>query len=645
MALKTFNLTKKEEEARTSVYKDLFSMIELRDKKFPHFNGEDGERNLMEYINDSDLRLNGTTPSRAAQGKEEWQSNLFNPVTRTKMKAMVAGVALGVPKQNFKAVNKNGLYSAQRAELIKQLVRHSRVLENPQLNAFFEAWDCAAKGTVVKFDGYLKTKYKRKFIKSYDLETGKVDFEEKEMDVDDRPVDINVPLAEFYIWDFFTYDIQEQPKIAWVRHYSKEQLEQEFGQYRNFKYVQDKSTVNKFESTKDAYFLDKWGDRVQDADDFEVIRYFNKVQDRYEIWCNGVPLLVAPLVWGKADKKYPFSKTIFEPFVGKEFFYGKSFPSVIEGIQDVDNTLLNTILDKTYRSLTPPMLVGLQNKDLFDVESELVNQDNKIYVPDVNAVKPMPFGGVDSGEIQMLQYVARLGDLATVDSNQSGQQGRGVTAREVLVANENARKLKGIFFMFLEDLWIQKTRLRILNILMNYTQPKIEKIIGEDGSERIAETYRMFNVEDTEFSDGSTGTLGVQFVGNKKQLPKLSDIAARENAMEQNGLNYKLVAVTSDYLDNWDLDVEMTTDSLQNQDRAEQEANLDQHYQRMITLFPEYFAANKEKEFKKMLELEGDTIDAWEPPQQQPSVEEQVAQQTGQPVPTVGGEQAQPTPM
>lgn len=610
MALRSFRLTKKEEEIRTKLYKDIDYMMEVKNRKYPHFNGEDGDRTLEQYINDSDLRLNGNTPSRAAQDKEDWQSNLFNPVTRNKMKAMMAGVALTEPPLSYSATNPSGLQSAPRAEGIKQLVTHSRIQDNPELQTFFQAWEAAAKGTVVVYDGYLKTKYKRKFISSYDLTTGEIEFKEKEVIVDDRPIECIVPLQEFFIWDFNVFKVQDQPKIAWIKHYNREALEMEFGGYKNIAHVKDKETIKRYDSTIKTYFLDEWGNRVEDHDDYEVIRYYNKWEDRYEIWANGVPLLLAPLVWGRKRKMYPFSKTIFEPFVNSQFFWGKSFPSVIEGIQDVDNTLLNSILDKMYRSLTPPILVGTQNKDLFDIETELVNQDNKIYVPDVNAVKPMPFNGVTSGEIAMLNYVARLGDLASLDANQQGIQGKGVTAREILVANENAKKLKGIFFMFLTDLWIQKTRLRIINILMNYMQPKTERILGEKAE-------HIYNVPNQKLSDGTTGMVGMHVANREKDLLPISEIEAREDAMAENGVNYKLVSFVWDWLDDWDLDVNLTSETFANQSKAERDAMFMEDLQVFATFFPEYMAQNKHLIFKKWRELRNESVDEYQKPQSQ----------------------------
>ena len=603
---------KKTQELRESMYSSIEKMIEVKNQNYPQFTSEEGDRNVLSYMTDSDRRLNGYTLTREEQGKEDWMSNTFDPITRTKLKAIVAGVALQVPDLVYKAVNRNGMFSSKRAELIKQMVRYSRLNGNPQTDIFFEAWECAGRGTVVKFDGYLKTKYKRKFIKSYDLETGKVEFDEREEVVDDKPIDLQVPIEEFFWSDMFVSDVQDQTAVAWIQHYNEEKLTQEFGQYPNFNYLKDGETIKKFKSDTTSYFYDKWSKRVKEKDDYEVIRFFNKFEDRYEIWVNGVDILIAPLLWGKTKKLYPFSKTIFEPFSSKQFFVGKSLPSTLEGNQDVNNTIWNSTLDKLYRSLTPPLLVGLANKDLLDIEDELVNQDNKLYVPDINQVKPLPFGGVSTGDMAMLQAVATKLDMSSSDANQQGVQGKGVTAREAIIADENARKIKGIFFMFLEDLWIQKTKIRIPNILMNVMQPKMEKIIGKDGVEVMKEALNIVNIPEVGFSDGSTGTLGIQIAGSENTMFDETEIEAREGAMEQDGVNYKLIAVTSDYLDDWDLDFQVISQSIFNQDNIRKDAEITEKIERIATMFPERFISNKDKLFDELLELYGETSEEYQ---------------------------------
>ena len=112
--------TPKEQADRTRVYGHIETMRQLKDKNMPHFqSGPDGARSFNAYIDDSERMLNGYSPSREDQGKEEWQSNLLDNVTRAKLKAVAAGMGLRVPEMVFEAVNKNGLRSALRAEMIK----------------------------------------------------------------------------------------------------------------------------------------------------------------------------------------------------------------------------------------------------------------------------------------------------------------------------------------------------------------------------------------------------------------------------------------------------------------------------------------------------------------------------------------------
>ena len=610
-----------EQKAQTQVYKDIEYMIERRNQNYKQFNGHNGDRTAIQYWEDSDRRLNGYTLTREEQGKEDWQANFFDPVTRNKLKAYVGGVATQIPELKYKAVNSRGIFSAKRAELTKQLVRHSYLLnQNPQKEMYDDAWECAGRGTVIKYDGYLKTKEKRKFVTGWNQETGQIESKEEEVIVEDRPIELAVKLEEFFIWNFFIEDVQDQDKLAWIQIYSREKCKREFGKYKNYKYLKDKGGLTRFESETKSYFYDSWSARV-DKDAFEVIRFYCKSEDRYEIWINGVPLLQAPLLWGKKKKKYPFAKTILERFESRQFFYGKSLPHILESIQDETNTVKNSVADKLFRSLTPPMLVGLVNKDLLDVEDEFVNQDNKIYVPDINQVKPMPFEGVTNGDMMWLQMLMQDANFAGGDASQGGTAQKDVTARATVIADEHARKLKGVFFMFLEDLWLQKTRLRIPNVLQNYFKPRYEQIIGPEGTKLMSEVLTIINIPNTKLADGKVGMLGIQIANEKSNLLTVPQIEAREKVMEDQGIPYKLVASTSDYLDDWEYDIEVIPESLYAADRMRQEGITKERQQYFATYFPEFFLANKDKFIEEILSLDGQSMDEYNPPVQPPPPE------------------------
>lgn len=586
---KIWKPTDKEKDIVDFCYKEVDDMVEARNQTYRQFN----DRTLIEFIDDSEKRVQGYVPSREAQGKEDWQSNVFNQTTRNKLKAIVASVASTPPKTPILAKSIfTGGYDIRRSEYMEGLVQHARMKNNPEVNIFWEAWQGAAQGTIIKYNGYLKSIQKRKFIKSYDPETGNIEFDEHDVIVSDECVDTFVDLNEFFIKDFYIQDVQDQPAVAWIRYVDKSTAEMELGKYKNWKYVQSKAECQNYKSETTTFFLDKYSQRTDD-DEYEIVKYYNKSQDKYIILCNGILLLDAPMLWGRIQKYYPFAKTIFEPFSSRSFFYGNSLPNANMDVQDTINSLWNMGLDKTRRSMNPPLIVGTRNKDLLEQENETLGMEDTIYVDDVGQIQYQVIPGITNSEMAMIKWVGQQFDMGTVDANQQGVANRGVTAREIVIANENAKKLKGIFFTFLTDLWVQKTRLTITNILMHYTLPRIEKIVGPDGAEQVKETYKTFYINNFETPNGQKGVLGIQIVGSPEELPTRQQLDIDEEVMKLKGVNLRKTAITSTFFDEFDYEPEVTTDSIFQQDRAENQAVFQEKLKIMMTAFPQIFQQNQ----------------------------------------------------
>lgn len=589
------------------VYSEIDDMIEVRNQKFRQFN----DRTLLEFIDDSEKRVQGYVPSREEQGKEEWQSNVFNQATRNKTKALVAAVASTPPKTPIRARSMlDGSYDFRRSEYMEMLVEHARSGINPEVSIFWEAWQGAVQGTVIKYIGYFKSVQKRKYIKSYNLETGEMEFGERDVVVSDECVDAFVNLNELFIKNIYIHDIQEQPAIAWVRYLDRATTEMELGKYKNWKFVHGKNH-QRYKAETRTWALEKFQDRV-DEDEYEVIKYYNKAKDKYCIIVNGVLLLSVPLLWGLRKKYYPFAKQIFEPFSGREFFYGNSLPNANMDVQDTINSLYNMALDKNYRSLVPEKLVGTKNKDLLELENEESGIDNVIYVDDVNQVKYLESPGVNNAEFGLIKFVGQQMDLGTVDSNQQGIANRGVTAREIVIANENAKKIKGIFFTFLSDLWIQKTKLTVTNILMHYPIAKMEKIIGKDGVETVKEAYPVYYVNNADFPNGQKGVRALQFVGSKDDLPSRDDLDIEEEMMKLKGVNYLKTAVTTDYFYDFEYEPEVISDTMHQQNFAEAQAVFTEKLKIMMTAFPEAYQMNKRVLFEDFLKAYKDNIERYD---------------------------------
>ncbi len=608
----TYIPTPKESLHRSDIYKKIEEMRRIKDSPLPHFQtGPDGARSWNDYIDDSERILNGYTMSRESQSKESWQSNLLDNITRAKLKATAAGVGLKTPEMAWTATDKNGMQSAVRADIFKNIVKTSYQEGNPTLNTFLEVWHLMAHGTHFEYEGYKTGGAMQEVVESFDSVTGEVKTKKEYRKMDGKPFSVIINPQEFLWWSFFVRDIQDQQRLAWIQNYSGRELELEFSKYPNYKFVKDKAECKRLHLEESLYFS-KWSEHTQDKDDYEVVKYYSKAEEGskdgygYEIWANGVPLLQCPLLWGDKEKKYPFAKQIGEPFANTNFFVGMSLPGILEAYQDGKNTVLNSLIDKLYRGVNPQKLVGLQNRDLLDVESEIYSQDNTIYVPDINAVKFLESPSINSGELAMLSILDRGIESESIDRTQQGMTPTTKkTARQSVIEDTRAREIKGILYIFLEDLWLQKTKLRNEIILTHYIKDKAaqETVKG-----------RIITVKDYSFGDGARGTLDIYIAKNKKDRLSLMDIESRELAMEKQGIAYKLISIDEDFLNDWEYDFTILPNAFHQQDQATKEEELMGEIQQVTTLFPEFFVANRDYYLKEILALRGKHPDEFQPP-------------------------------
>lgn len=603
--METYHPSKKVQEARTKAYDQLHKCIELKDEKLPHFAGPDGERSFNEYIDHSERILNGYTPSKEEQGKEEWQSNVMDNITRAKMRAIAASVGLKIPEVVYEARNKNGVRSTRRAEVMKQVTRYTFLQENPTMQSFLEVWGMLAHGVLWEYEGYMSGGAKQKVISYFNVETGEFEFKEEYRRVPGRPISIIISPNDIYFPTFYVRDHQKLPYLFWVQRYNKSELETEFSKYKNYKYVLDKKACSELQASEQStYGYDKWSGRVE-YDEYEVVRKYSKEEDLYEVWVNGIQLLSVPMLWSyRGQKHYPFAKSISEPFANADFLVGMSFPALLEAYQENKTTITNTLTDILYRSLVTPMLVGLSNKDLLEVEAELVDSDNRIYVPDVAQVKPMPQRGIQQADLAMLEIMDNSINRLSIDAAQQGVTERDVTATAIKIADERARQQKGMLFLFLEDLWVQKYKLRHMTILTSFIQDK---------SRQKDFRNKTISVNDVDLGD-EKGWLDIHIAKSKSELLSIQEIEAREEAASQEGMVYKLISVTKDYLDNYEYDYTIIPESLHNQDRIRMESELRDKIQMLVTLFPEYFAENKQVYLEELLAIYGDNIKDLKPP-------------------------------
>ena len=603
--METYTPTAEEQEKVGYVYSEVKDMFEALNTSYREFN----DRTLVQFLDDNQKRLNAYVPDRESQGKQAWQANFFSKTTRNKTKALIAGIASNPPEISMTAWNERGNASVLRAEVMKTMVDASYVQgdNNPQLNMYLDGWNCSCNGTVVRYDTHLKVKGKVKVVKDYDPTTGELTVDETEDVIVDECAEIDVPVQSFLVRDAYISEVQKQPAIAWVEYVDKDKAEFEWGGFKNWKHVKNSKELVGEENIQ-TFFKQEWDSRVKD-EKYEVVRYYRKHGkdgDIYRVVINGVLILDAPLLWGKKNKKYPFAKGIFEPFSNASFFWGNSLPNILMGEQDVENALINSFTDEAYRSVTTPMLIGAVNKDYFDLEDDNVDGDTRIYVEDVTQVVPMPVKGITQGEIAMLNIVKGGMEDDSTDKVQGGASGSGSTAREIVIANERAEQIKGLFFIMMTDLWLQKYRLRTINILMNYSDLHIKNVVGEDGQESVQELFRVFRLPSVELSDGKIGTKQIEVVGGKEKLARPYALDVRETQAELEGQPMEIMQVTSDYLDDYDYIIRIEPEGMYQKSKALKMAMMEDKMKGYASFFPQIFMAGQNEFFKMYAEAYGD---------------------------------------
>lgn len=523
-------------------------------RQYEYFNG----RNLFECIDDWTKRWNGYIPPlNPLMDQTSW--NIFYNFTRNAIISYLARVALNPVKAQILAVNKKtGFLSKKFSEALEDMNQYSLNEENGDAKYLQAALEAAVKGTVVVYEGYMKNFQKEKTVESYDAVTGRVKYKEKDRVIFDNCYQEVVPLEDFYITNAYQPDVQKQPRIIWRKLTTYFEAQNEFSHYRNWKYVRPGNYTLAMEMQtfyRQAQLADLPMDRV------EILRYYCRRTNTHIVLCNGILMYSGPIPF--KDGKYPFAKTVNEPF-GNDFFWGQGMPGKYMGEQDLINSFINMMAQKTTNSLLP---TGLSS-DLDDlIEDDVIEIGKMRQVSDVNKWKFLEPPAVEGAEFNMFQTILNLAkDSANVGAGDLTTAGGGkVTARQVLLKQQELVQKLSFNTNYLEDLEVDRTKLRTSHILQFYPIPRIERITGRGGKELEELVYRDIRLSNSELSDGRKGTKIVKLVGdvgNPDERQKLADdLSVQELMGEDQGVPTEAMALSVDIFQEYDTNVQVVKNS------------------------------------------------------------------------------------
>ena len=516
--------TPEERKTIEEVLKDYVKGRTVINKSYTQFNG----RNLLDYIDDSTKRWNGYVPE-ASPLLEKYQSRVFFNWTRQQVIMYLSKVALNLTEPKFVAVNKKtGIQSKTFANVLKDLNQFSLNEENGDARFLESGLEATTKGTVIKYEGYRRQEKTVDVPVSFDAVDGKIKTKKETRVIFDNCYQEIVPLEDFYISNPYQPDVQKQPFVIWRKITTKQEAELEYGNYKNFDLIPETAYLVSSEPTT---FYRNTLQTELGKDQVEIIKWYNPFKFEHVVIINGVLIYDGPIPF--KDGKIPFAKGIFEPFGAGDFFWGMSLPAKIQNDQDLRNTLMNMMVDKTYGSLVPFAL----SSDLDDLIEDEYLQPNKIRkVGDISKWSFQNLPGVTGGEMDVLEMAMQMGNenagnmvSAGLPVSSSGKQPK-MTARQAMLNQQVQMQMLAFSMSYLEDFERDRTDLRIKHILQFYSIPKIEKITGKNGKEMEKLVYREVRIPNTKLSNGKDGERILKLMGS---VPGITDKQGNPNPERQ----------------------------------------------------------------------------------------------------------------
>ena len=167
-----------ETEQRYREYWDLFEKYKNEKETHIRFFNKNGiQRNIYDYIKDSVDRMNEYR--LRPEWKEDWQSNVFDPITRDKLIAILSMLASSRMKPEV-TVKDLSIFTTsntkQRASVYRDLLENSNRHNNDDDQLIWEMFTAMSEGTVFGYEGWARDTKEIEYVKDYNPDTG-----EKEM--------------------------------------------------------------------------------------------------------------------------------------------------------------------------------------------------------------------------------------------------------------------------------------------------------------------------------------------------------------------------------------------------------------------------------------------------------------------------------
>lgn len=575
-------------EFRLMVYNHFLLDRNLKDSPQPLMGG----RTLKTFWDDSEKDYNNLTDS---QGANDPIKPYSSGVTRDKSNIFVTNLSLNLFFPTVKAQNAN-----QEEDIIFSKAARA-ILEYAHEN-----------------DGRPAESGHQKFVRFNQKNVVQGTVHVQDDIIDGKLESTLVPNEEILIPNFYQPNIQKQGRLMRVQdNVTYDEAEMEFGGLENFKKYVYPGMSTVFTGMNQGNYQ-KLSDMIDTQNKCQILRVWYPVAKHklselkakgklpnyvkrakyFNIFVNGVKMFDNDNLMPYHDGFYPINKGIFEMFSRPEYYWGNSLANKIREDKNWKDGWKTLIRWKGKMSAIPPLITF--NGTFVDTDIVVpgmiteapagMNKDDVQTIPGLTK-------GVDNSDIALDQNADSEIDRATMPPQMSGQTEKGrQTAREVVLADDNAKKILNSFALQIMFFTSARTFPIIMRMFQFKTREEINKI----------------SVPNQALPDGTAGNMQIIFFNGREEYTKQEledrefEIYRKDRASSKRGASRQTIFIRRDYWTEIDLFLTATVESLMPESPAIREAKADMKFNRYSSR-PDLF--NQQSAARMLVRANGDNED------------------------------------
>lgn len=458
---------------------------------------------------------------RKDRGPDEWQSNHYVPTTAAVVETAMSEIVDQSPKPMVLA---RGQEDIPKATIMEHIFEYSWEVADSDLEEEDVLHDALVCGTGIAQEYYWKNMRK---IKTRLKKGSKIEYDEEiQADFDDCYMEC-VRLEDFYVDELArSFHGPYQARDCIRRYVMDIQVFRDFFKgiwdpLGNAKFVEPGGDVNYYQTV--GYSPP---DTIDKSKQVEVLWYWSIApEDLLVIVANSVVVVAGPNPY--KHKQLPFARAV--DIKRTHTFYGKGEAELLESVQDEMNTLRRMMIDRNHLDIDK-MFYGPSRINLSD-EDTIARPHG--FIPADEDIHPVEYGDTPRSVELGLSH---LEDDAVVSSGinpRAESLPTTGTATEAAILKESTlKRIRLKVRRFEREFLTRIARLRVANILQFYPQPRLEQIIGKQGTEEYKTEMEQLQAKGLiEESNGQTyqkkfrqiPLMGKEFKTDEKGSPMIQD--------------------------------------------------------------------------------------------------------------------------